>query len=453
MDRINLMPYYGGKAKMSSYIADMLDYRNSKIYVELFGGAGSVILNKIPHDIEIYNELNIGVNTLFNVLKDKEKSIELIDRLMKNSEYSKDCFMDALRYRNSIEDDPLKEKTRLLKEFIKEIQEKYSIDWYSSYKEFRGNDKLLKSKMSSMGVTQSEYKRGFKLLNEYNRIMVDCKGFDVLLLKMISFISRTEYKDDIIDTDIRFFKMLNMVNILECMIKDAPVLKDDSDGNSKWVYAQLLLDEYKSMFQSNITKSFNEYKVKDYDPIELAKSTYIIYQLSRDGIGKYFSNSRVNANNRYMKKISNLLDVSKRLENVIITNMDAKYLLNYDQIVKVISEYGIYGTNNILENDVIMYCDPPYLKEDMLDGNEVRNYTPGLIYKEGDFTYEVHEEFLKLIKNTHYKMIVSNYRDNTHLYDTYLSEYTGWSSIEYETKTTVGSYSNNNRREVLWFNY
>jgi DNA adenine methylase len=146
-DKLNMMSYYGGKAKMSSFIADMLDYRNSKIYIELFGGAGSVILNKTPHDIEIYNEYNLGVYTLFSVVKNKEMLFDLIDRLFRNSEYSKDCFSDALRYRNSIEDNPLKESTRLLYEYIKGIQNKYELDWFSYYKKAKGKNDLLKDNL------------------------------------------------------------------------------------------------------------------------------------------------------------------------------------------------------------------------------------------------------------------------------------------------------------------
>jgi DNA adenine methylase len=83
-NRLNLMSYYGGKSNMSSMIADMLDYRYSKVYVELFGGAGSVLLNKIPHDIEIYNEYNLGIYTLFKVLKNKDTSTELIDMVLES---------------------------------------------------------------------------------------------------------------------------------------------------------------------------------------------------------------------------------------------------------------------------------------------------------------------------------------------------------------------------------
>ncbi|MDF2590152.1 MAG: hypothetical protein K0R00_3118 [Herbinix sp.] len=52
-----------------------------------------------------------------------------------------------------------------------------------------------------------------------------------------------------------------------------------------------------------------------------------------------------------------------------------------------------------------------------------------------------------------FKMLVSNYRDRTNLYDKYLCEHNGWNSLEYETKTTVGGSRDNNRTEILWYNY
>jgi site-specific DNA-adenine methylase len=153
-NRLNLMSYYGGKANMSSMISDMLDYRYSKVYIELFGGAGSVLLNKIPHDIEIYNEYNLGIYTLFKVLKNKDTATELIDRLYRSSEYSKDCFMDAMAYRNRVEDNPMVENTRLLFEYIKEIQSKHNIEWYKEYASGKGID----INIHNLNLTPSEIK-------------------------------------------------------------------------------------------------------------------------------------------------------------------------------------------------------------------------------------------------------------------------------------------------------
>lgn len=59
--------FYGGKAKMSSLIVDMLDYNNTDIYIEPFGGACRVLLNKPRHREEIYNDFGAGLYSFFHV--------------------------------------------------------------------------------------------------------------------------------------------------------------------------------------------------------------------------------------------------------------------------------------------------------------------------------------------------------------------------------------------------
>ena len=54
---LTLFGYYGGKARLAKYIAELLDYDNTDVYIEPFGGAGSVLLNKPPHKVEIYSDL------------------------------------------------------------------------------------------------------------------------------------------------------------------------------------------------------------------------------------------------------------------------------------------------------------------------------------------------------------------------------------------------------------
>ena len=63
-----------------------------KIYVEVFGGGGQMLLNKEPSDIEVYNDLDRGLYNLFRVIRDHPTEfIQRFEYLL----YSRDIFRDA----------------------------------------------------------------------------------------------------------------------------------------------------------------------------------------------------------------------------------------------------------------------------------------------------------------------------------------------------------------------
>ena len=83
----------GGKGHMISEINALLDY-DKKCYLELFGGSAKVLLNKPPHEIEIYNDNDGDLVNLFEVVKNKkDEFIQWFDLKL----YSKELYKKYLQ--------------------------------------------------------------------------------------------------------------------------------------------------------------------------------------------------------------------------------------------------------------------------------------------------------------------------------------------------------------------
>lgn len=61
--------YFGGKGMMLNTLINLFP-QDSAMYIEPYGGAGSVLLAKPRHAVEIYNDLENNIYTLFKVLTD-----------------------------------------------------------------------------------------------------------------------------------------------------------------------------------------------------------------------------------------------------------------------------------------------------------------------------------------------------------------------------------------------
>ena len=61
--------WYGGKSRLSSWIAGLLPRHDT--YIEVFGGGASVLFRKPPARLEVYNDIDDGLVTFFRVLRDR----------------------------------------------------------------------------------------------------------------------------------------------------------------------------------------------------------------------------------------------------------------------------------------------------------------------------------------------------------------------------------------------
>lgn len=81
--------YFGGKWILAPWIISHFPPHN--IYVEPFGGAGSVLMRKPRSYAEVYNDLDGEVVSLFRILQNKDESKEL-ERRLRLTPFARDEF-------------------------------------------------------------------------------------------------------------------------------------------------------------------------------------------------------------------------------------------------------------------------------------------------------------------------------------------------------------------------
>lgn len=84
-----VLRYHGGKFRLASWVMSFFPVHTC--YVEPFGGAAGVLLQKERVYAEVYNDLDRSVANFFNVLRDPASRSELIEKLIL-TEYSRDQF-------------------------------------------------------------------------------------------------------------------------------------------------------------------------------------------------------------------------------------------------------------------------------------------------------------------------------------------------------------------------
>jgi site-specific DNA-adenine methylase len=92
--------YCGSKRRLCAEISGLLDYDSTTIYAELFGGSAAVLLNKMPHDKEVYADMSLALCCFWRCMSDSDISVELIEKLY-DSDYDRETF-DS--YRNTIDE-------------------------------------------------------------------------------------------------------------------------------------------------------------------------------------------------------------------------------------------------------------------------------------------------------------------------------------------------------------
>lgn len=102
-----ILRYHGGKWRLAPWIIS--NFPQHRIYVEPFGGAGSVLLQKPRSYSEVYNDLDGQICNLFRVLRNPAQARELV-RMVKLTPYARAEFDESY----IVADDPIEQARRTL---------------------------------------------------------------------------------------------------------------------------------------------------------------------------------------------------------------------------------------------------------------------------------------------------------------------------------------------------
>lgn len=92
-------PWMGGKGRAVKKLLEKVP-NNTEIYCESYGGAASLLFNRAPAAVEIYNDIDNRLVTLMRVLQDPEKFERFCNKLYFTN-YSLQEFRDAIEMMNN----------------------------------------------------------------------------------------------------------------------------------------------------------------------------------------------------------------------------------------------------------------------------------------------------------------------------------------------------------------
>jgi DNA adenine methylase len=98
-----LLRYHGAKWRIAPWI--IIPFPSHRIYVEPFGGSGSILLRKKRSEVEVYNDLDREIVNLFLVARDYG---EELSRLVFLTPYSRDEFVKSFE----LSKDPIEQARR-----------------------------------------------------------------------------------------------------------------------------------------------------------------------------------------------------------------------------------------------------------------------------------------------------------------------------------------------------
>ena len=503
-ETLSPFPFYGGKARFAHEIAEMLDYEHTSVYVEPFGGACRVLLNKPRHEKEIYNDLGTGLVTFFETMSDIEKADKVI-RKLNDMELSRDVFIEQQQYKNEIEMDVPNLITAQTLALISEISKKDE-----------SNGKLIRK--ARKALNRHEYPIIVPCLNELLEIITDKKDKDLMeyykgLFEQYWKIIEKKYIDNYAhqiiywinsgkfdiysgkELDKQFDFLINMLDEMSASKKSKEPKKPkkpkpnprESTGDEFSEERQEIIDDFLKI-TGGIEKIIEKLK-----KIELPDDADDSKKKKNGDTDD--SEKKENGDADDSKKKNRKIYLHDIIHGIVLNELPTRGrgTDNYDDVDLAVATFYVYalsmngmgivysenkGINTeayyrqvarlddiadrlrgvsfqqshaiiLIDEwrkyrDIMIYLDPPYLND--------KKENLGKSYAEF-MSYDEHEYMLDLLlkKDTRARILISNY--DVEPYNSKLTEQNGWKKHEIETYTSVGSKKDNKRTEILWRNY
>lgn len=385
----SIVPYYGGKARMAPLIAEMLDYDNTDIYVEPFGGGCRVLLNKPRHKVECYNDYGEGICAVMRVMSDPDTAREFIERLGE-TEYSQEAFDRAKELYDACELDPEEVSRRKLLSILRQPKghgvKRATAQLLLSAQEIPTDDPAL-AELSAWQQQNPDLWKEFSA--EYEN------WYELFWKKLRQ--SGLERPRDLYGYQESDVDLAVATYVTFTQSRDA-------------------MGQYWSKHRYKNTEAYLNHVVGLYECAERMEGVQV-YQIDALNFFRWGGDGG---------------QITEWLNNPrVMMYLDPSYISPDEE------QEGLEGIDIEKESSL-----SKVIKGKLRDlGNPYAT----------SFSYADHEVFLRRICDAKCKLLVSNY--DLVLYDKYLTPERGWSRKEYHTTTAVGGKKENKRVEVLWYNY
>lgn len=170
---LTAFPWFGGKASPKINKALLAFMPPHTRYVEPFGGGASILLNKRPAEVEVYNDVNRGLVNLFRVLADADYFAKFLAKVSMLP-VSRELYEENARTWAGVHD-PVEQAVRWYYVARQSFGGEFGKSWAS----------VVESSTRGMAQTAAAWKSALEALpeihNRLQRIQIECSDWRTVL--------------------------------------------------------------------------------------------------------------------------------------------------------------------------------------------------------------------------------------------------------------------------------